>query len=63
MYSCLTECPTMPQKTVPLATPMETLLAPDKEKFVGKEIKTVSRDNVERGDVVRNMMGKVGKDC
>ena len=28
VYSCLTECPTIPQKTIPLVTPMETVLAP-----------------------------------
>lgn len=53
----------MPQKTVPLATPMETVLAPGKKKFVGKEIKTVSRENMGRGDMVRNGMGRMGKDC
>lgn len=36
VYSCLTECPTIPQKTVPLATPMETVLAPGAEELRGK---------------------------
>lgn len=53
----------MPQKTVPLATPMETVLAPDAEKVVGKEIKSVSRGDAGRGNVVRNGVGRMGKDC
>lgn len=33
------------------------------KKFVGKEIKTVSRENVGRGGMVRNGVERVGKDC
>lgn len=36
VYSCLTECPTIPQKTVPLATPMETVLAPGRGRLRGE---------------------------
>lgn len=62
MYSCRTECPTIPQKTIPLATPIETVLAQGKEENCGGRDK--DNDHRERGKgggVVLSGVGTVGK--
>lgn len=64
MYSCLTECPTIPQKTIPLATPMETVLVPGRkrESCKAKGKGNEQTDSGEGGDMMMNGAGREGKD-
>lgn len=53
VYSCLTVCPTIPQKTIPLATPMETVLTPCVERR--------STMSIYRKDEEQRKCGKAGE--
>lgn len=51
MYSCLTVCPTMPQKTMPLATPMDTVLAGGEGQRVRLSQQILFREDKSQGSL------------
>ena len=57
VYSCLTECPTIPQKTIPLATPMETVLAPGRKSCRERDKDNEHREGREGRDRVMHGVG------